>query len=276
VFESSSAVVVITGASAGIGQAIAREVARRGRVGAIVLTARRAERLEALAAEIRTMGPEIAVLTIAADLADRSAPERLVRETVDRFGRIDVLINNAGLGLPTLFADAEPELLERQIAVNFQGPLLLTRRALPYLIESRGMIINIGSSITSVANSALGAYGATKAGLAYWNDALRRELMGTGVRVCLVEPGPIKTEFMTALDTLVPAGGAHAPILENAAPWMSADVNDVAARIVRLIDRPRRRISMLRRVVWPMRALGVLARLCPPLGDWVVFRMQRT
>ncbi len=61
------------------------------------------------------------------------------------------------------------------------------------------MIINIGSAITCVANSALGAYGATKAGLAYWNDALRRELWSTGVRVCLVEPGPIKTEFMDAL-----------------------------------------------------------------------------
>ena len=70
------------------------------------------------------------------------------------------------------------------------------------------MIINIGSAITCVANSALGAYGATKAGLAYWNDALRRELQPTGVRVCLVEPGPIKTEFMDAARLAGPAGRA--------------------------------------------------------------------
>ena len=86
------------------------------------------------------------------------------------------------------------------------------------------MIINIGSAITCVANSALGAYGATKAGLAYWNDALRRELARTGVTVCLVEPGPIKTEFMDALSSLVPEGGRTHPILDNAAPWMSASV----------------------------------------------------
>ncbi len=91
------------------------------------------------------------------------------------------MINNAGLGLPTLFADSEPELLARQLAVNFTAPLMLTRLCLPSLIERRGMIINIGSAITCVANSALGAYGATKAGLAYWNDALRRELHAKGV-----------------------------------------------------------------------------------------------
>ena len=110
-------------------------------------------------------------------------------------------INNAGLGLPTLFEDAEPEQLDRQLAVNLTAPLLLTRLCLPSLVERKGMIINIGSAITCVANSALGAYGATKAGLAYWNDALRRELASRGVNVCLVEPGPIKTEFMDALSS---------------------------------------------------------------------------
>ena len=105
---------------------------------------------------------------------------------------------------------------------------MLTRLCLPSLIERKGMIINIGSAITCVANSALGAYGATKAGLAYWNDALRRELHSKGVTVCLVEPGPIKTEFMDALSSLVPAGKQTHPILDNAAPWMTADVEEVA------------------------------------------------
>ncbi len=266
---------LITGASAGIGRSVALELARRRLVGAVVLTARRSDRLEQLATEIRTSTSGVEVLTIALDLAERTTPERLVAVTVERFGRIDLLVNNAGLGLPTLFADANPELLERQIIVNFQGPLLLARWALPYLVERNGMIINVGSAITTVANSALGAYGATKAGLAYWNDALRRELAGSGVRVCLVEPGPIKTEFMTALDALVPAGAEHSPILENAAPWMSANVEDVARRIVDLVERPRRRLSMLKRVVWPLRVLGALASLSPALGDWVIIKMQR-
>src|SRR5207248_4909192 len=125
---------------------------------------------------------------------------------------------NAGFGLPTLFADGDPAGLRRQLEVNFVAPLMLARAALPRLLERRGTIINVGSAITSVANSALGAYGATKAGLAYWNDALRRELRSTGVRVCLVEPGPIKTEFMDSLGSLVPPGGRPDPILGNAAP----------------------------------------------------------
>jgi short-subunit dehydrogenase len=215
------------------------------------------------------------VLTIAADLADPSTPRRLVAETIARFGGFDVLINNAGLGLPTQFADADPEHLARQLALNFNAPLMLGRLGLPCLIERGGTIINIGSAIACVANSALGAYGATKAGLAYWNDALRRELRSTGVRVCLVEPGPIQTEFMSALAALVPPGGRPDPILDNAAPWMSVDVNEVARRVAGLLDRPCRRLSIPRRFVWPFRVLGAAARLCPPLGDWVVERLSR-
>ena len=82
---------------------------------------------------------------------------------------------------------ATPTALREQVLVNFAAPVVLTRHALPYLIESRGAVINIGSGITAVANSMLGVYGATKAGLAYWNDALRRELRHRGVSVSLVD-----------------------------------------------------------------------------------------
>ena len=122
-----------------------------------------------------------------------------------------MLINNAGLGLPHLFAGSEPEQILRQLEVNLVAPMMLTRYALPYLIESRGVVINVGSSITSVANPALGAYGATKAGLAYWNDALRREVQYKGVNVCLVEPGPVKTEFFDAFTRLGPTLAATTP-----------------------------------------------------------------
>ena len=207
-------IILLTGASAGIGAALARELAAAPKTRALVLTARRADRLSQLALELKAIRQSIEVLTIAADLAEPGTPKRLVAETLARFGALDVLINNAGLGLPTLFADSDPELLARQLVVNFTAPLMLTRLLLPTLVERRGMIVNIGSAITSVPNSALGAYGATKAGLAYWNDALRRELYSTGVKVCLVEPGPIKTEFMDAVDSLVPGDQRAHPILE--------------------------------------------------------------
>ncbi len=268
-------VVLITGASAGLGKELARRLVLKDKAGALVLTARRADRLEELAHELNQIAPAVQILTIPADLAEPGAPRMLVDETTRRFGGLDVLINNAGLGLPTLFADAEPDQIARQLAVNLRAPLLLAHASLPSLIARKGMIINIGSAITCVANSALGAYGATKAGLAYWNDALRRELAKTGVTVCLVEPGPIKTEFMDALTSLVPEGGHTDPILDNAAPWMSASVETVARRVTRLLDHPRRRLSVPKRFVWPFRLLGFLLRICPPLGDFLVIAMQR-
>jgi uncharacterized protein len=268
-------VVLITGASAGLGSALAHELVRQKKAGALVLTARRGERLEELARELRIADTGLEILTVAADLADPATPARLFDETMRRFGGLDVLVNNAGLGLPTLFEGAELAQITNQLAVNLTAPLLLTRLCLPSLVERKGMVINIGSAITCVANSALGAYGATKAGLAYWNDALRRELATRGVTVCLVEPGPIKTEFMDALTTRVPEGGRTHPILDNAAPWMSASVGTVARRVVRLLDHPRRRLSVPKRFVWPFRALGFLLRMFPPLGDRVVIALQR-
>jgi short-subunit dehydrogenase len=262
--SAAGKVVLVTGASAGIGKAIGCELARQG-YGRLALTARRGDRLERLAETLRLQGVE--VVTIAADLEDPGAPELIVGRTLGHFGAIDVLINNAGFGLPTVFTEADLGDLRRQLEVNFVAPLLLARRALPSLIERKGTIINVGSAITAVANSGLGAYGAAKAGLAYWNDALRRELLHKGVKVCLVEPGPVKTEFFDALMMLAPPGGEYNPLLDAPAPWMSAQVEDVARRIVRLIERPRRRLSVLRRVVWPFRLLGGLFQVCPPLGD---------
>lgn len=269
--EARRKVVLVTGASAGIGAALARELARRRYD--LVLTARRGDRLEQLADELRSLG--IDVVTVAADLAEPATAERLLTETQARFGGLDVLINNAGFGLPTLFADGDADDLRRQIEINFVAPLMLTREMLPLLLERRGTIINIGSAITAVANSGLGAYGATKAGLAYWNDALRRELRHKGVTVCLVEPGPVKTEFFAALSKLAPPGGEYNPLLDAPKPWMSARVEDVAYRIAQLIERPRRRLSVLRRVVWPFRLMGGLFQLCPPLGDLALSSMTR-
>src|SRR5262249_44893307 len=153
------------------------------------------------------------VLVVDAALDEPGTPERVVSEAVARFGGVDVPINNAGVGLPTLFADADPGDLRRQPGVYFVAPLPITPFSLPHLLARKGTVINVGSAITSVANSALGAYGATKAGLAYWNDGLRRELLHRGVKVCLVEPGPVKTEFFTALEKLAPVGGDYNPLL---------------------------------------------------------------
>ncbi len=265
-------VAVITGASSGIGAETARLLADEGY--RLVLTARRRDRLDAIANEIREKKPGLEIAVVAVDLSDLASIDRVISTAVDRFGGIDVLINNAGFGLADPFSESDPEAIERQIVVYFTAPVLLTRCALPHLIESKGMIINVGSSITALANPVMGVYGATKAALAYWNDALRRELMLKKVTVCLVEPGPVETEFFDAACAQSGKPVVRNP-LTNPPPGFAAPVRKVAARIARLLVAPRRRISPDERVTTAFRAIGIAFRIAPSLGDWAVSSVMK-
>ncbi|MBX6313185.1 MAG: SDR family NAD(P)-dependent oxidoreductase [Isosphaeraceae bacterium] len=272
-------IVLISGASAGLGAAIARELARSGH--RLALVARRADRLEGVAGEVRALGGE--ALALPADLADPEAPAALIAATVAQFGGLDVLINNAAFGLPDYFGHSDPEALRRQIAVNLAAPMLLTRLALPHLIAAKGTVINIGSAITCVANPIFGAYGPTKAALAYWTDALRRELRHRSVRVCLVEPGPIATEFFAAVGRLdggdralgigPPPDALYNALRDRPPTLLEISAEEAARRISRLLDRPRRRLSLPRRVVWPLRLVGALFQIAPGLGDLILAAM---
>ena len=262
-------VALITGASSGLGAAIAIEAARRGF--ALALSARRGERLEAVAAQARSLG--VVAACFAEDLADPAAPERLAIAVQERFERLDILVNNAGMGVFDLFDDAEPDELRRQIQVNFAAPLLLARACSPMLVANRGVIVNIGSAIAQIANPGLGAYGATKAGLAYWNDAARREYKRKNVSVCLVELGPTRTEFFDRhMNQKRP--GYH-PFIDRPFDFMMASADRVARRVVDLFDRPRRRIGPPVRIVEPMRWVGTLFDAFPIWGDVLIDQMLR-
>jgi short-subunit dehydrogenase len=262
-------VVLVTGASSGIGAALAGELAGRGC--RLALTARRADRLESLADQCRRLGAEVVVLP--ADLGDTEVAAKLIGDTVAAFGRLDVLVNNAGYGLPSPFAEADPADIVRQLDVNLVTPILLAKYALPHLVASRGTVINVGSSLSTIAVPAYGVYGTTKMGMAYWNDALRREVRRLGVHVCLVEPGPVSTDFFDA--AAGPTDAVSSPWQMLPPPFAKARPDDVARRIARLIDRPRRRLSVLRRVVWPMRIMGSLFRAVPALGDVAIGGLMR-
>jgi uncharacterized protein len=275
--------ILITGASSGLGAALALALAPHGH--RLALTARRGDLLDGLAREVRDLGGE--ALVVPADLADPDGLARIVTAVVDRFGGLDVLINNAGLGLPRYYAQSDPDALRDQIAVNFTAPILLTRHALPHLLAARGTVINIGSAVTTVANPILGVYGATKAGLAYWNDALRRELGHHGIRVCFVDLGPVDTGFFAAVRRRASSEGGH-PLGIDPPPdalynamrdrppaLMEAPVEEAARRIIRLIDRPARRLSLRRRIVWPVRVVGALFHVFPALGDLAIRAMIR-
>jgi short-subunit dehydrogenase len=272
---------LITGASAGLGAALARERARRG--DRLALVARRGDRLARVADEVRSIGGEAVCLE--ADLADPGAPARVVARAVDALGGLDALVNNAGIGLPDYFGRCEPEAIRAQVEVNLTAPIALARLAMPDLIESKGVIVNIGSAISCLASPVMGVYGATKAGLGYWSDALRREVRHRGVRVCLVDLGPVETEFFDAVGRLgeselgllgrPPAGSVYNAMRDRPPALMTAPLETVARRVARLIDAPRSRLSVLRRVVWPVRVMGAFFGVVPGLADLAVSAMIR-
>src|SRR5579875_2452898 len=181
-------VAIVTGASSGIGAATARELAQRGAT--VVLAARRAGMLERRAESIREVGGR--AIAIPADVADPSDVTMLAERTLAAFGRVDVLVNNAGASWSRPLASSPPDQIIGLARVNLLGAMLLTRAVLPHMLQQqRGAIISVGSLSGRVAMEPL--YSATKYGLRGFSLALRRQLAGTGVSVCLVSPGNIST-----------------------------------------------------------------------------------
>jgi NAD(P)-dependent dehydrogenase (short-subunit alcohol dehydrogenase family) len=192
-------VALITGASGGIGSATARELARKG--ASVVLAARRAELLDALASELGVGGAE--TLAVPTDLTDAAQIERLVERALERFGKIDILVNNAGIGAPRPLAKTPLDAIRRQLEVNLVGAILLTRAILPGMLErKRGAIISIASVAGHVGVEPL--YSATKFGLRGFSYALRRQLRGSGVTVSVVSPGFIRTPMTTSMKLPMP------------------------------------------------------------------------
>src|SRR5512142_1820049 len=180
-----SSVVLITGASSGIGRAYAHAFAHRG--AKIVLAARRAEKLEAVRMEIAPYAAE--VLIIPTDVTDSAQLQSLVDTTLQRFGRIDILINNAGITSGGPLHTIPPALIRRTIDLNLSSAVCLTNLCLPsMLVQGKGWIVNVASGFGAVAVPYAVAYSASKYGLIAFSNALRRELDGTGVRVVSVLP----------------------------------------------------------------------------------------
>jgi len=191
-------IALVTGASRGLGRAIALAFAREG--AALALCARSEVLLEAVAAEGRQLGAE--VLAVPADVADPADRERLISRTLDRFGRIDVLVNNASaLGqtpLP-LLADTDPVAFEEVVRVNLIAPFLLTRSAIAgMLLRGSGVVINVSSDAAVNGYPGWGAYSAAKAGLDGLTRVWSAELAGSGVTVVSVDPGDMDTEMHRA------------------------------------------------------------------------------
>jgi uncharacterized protein len=189
VTDRQELVVLVTGASSGIGEAAARRLARED--GArLVLVARREERLRALAEELPCPASFVAV-----DLTDADAPERVREHVAAEHGALHVLVNNAGASWRAKFAEGGYENVRRTMEINFDAVVRLTEALLPLLRESApSSIVNVSSTSGRVGRSGAGAYSASKFALAGWTDALHGEEAPAGVHVGMVLPGFISTE----------------------------------------------------------------------------------
>jgi NAD(P)-dependent dehydrogenase (short-subunit alcohol dehydrogenase family) len=235
-------VVLIAGASGSIGSVTARALASRG--ASVILAALPDRSLDALADELRGQGTR--VLAVPTDITQRADVDRLVAATLAEFGRIDVLVNLAGIGASPSFCDCSADKIRDVIEVNLVGPALLMRAVLPTMKAQRsGAIVNVGSIAGEVA--IMGIYSASKFGLRGLSDSVRREVRSFNISVSLIEPGLVRS-------TMNPAHGDNLP---------PPDI--VADAIVSAIAHPRR----ARIVPWTYQIGAFLVNVFPWLSDLV-------
>jgi short-subunit dehydrogenase len=247
---------LVTGASSGIGAATARLLAEEGIF--VALAARREERLRALVEDIEAGGGHAAAFPV--DLSEADAPERLFRQVCEKLGNVDVLVNNAAFGYYGYFAEMDLETLRNMTMVNVNAPAALTILALREMIpRGFGHIIQIGSISPDVPSQGSAWYAATKAAMDVGNIALYRELRGTGVRLSVVRPGPVQTEFFDAANRQ-----------KNAIPHLGAKMGGVppervARKVVWLLRHPRKRVHVPASAAW----FRLLEWTTGWLQDWI-------
>ena len=255
-----STVVAITGASAGIGRATALRLARDG--AAVVVSARRGDRLEALVREIEAAGGR--ALAIVADVTREEDMRRLVRETVERLGRLDVMVCNAGFGIQGTLNDAAGEHMRQLLEVNYLGTFHAARAALP-LFEARGAghLIFVSSIVGKRGVPQMGAYAATKFAQVGLAECLRAELSGSAIHVSVVLPVSTDTEFFLVMkEKCGIASRARGP---------RQTAEQVAAAIARAITHPSPEIYPYPKA----RGLVLLNAIAPGFCDRFVKRFGR-
>jgi NADP-dependent 3-hydroxy acid dehydrogenase YdfG len=229
-------VALITGASSGIGEATARALAEQG--AKVAVSARRLERLERLASEIGGRGHT--ALAIESDITDQAQAVAAVDRTVDELGRLDIVVNNAGVMLLGPIEDAPTEEWDRMIDLNLKGLIHTTHAALPHLLTAaedsqRGCadVVNISSVAGRVARAGSGVYNLTKHGVGAFSESFRQEFASRKVRSTLIEPGAVETELTDHL-----RDGVREQVRERFADTHILEASDIADAIAFAVTRP--------------------------------------
>jgi NADP-dependent 3-hydroxy acid dehydrogenase YdfG len=230
-------VALVTGASSGIGEATARLLAGRG--AAVAIVARRADRLETLAAEIEMGGGK--ALAIEADVTDRRQAEVAVQRTAEELGRLDVLVNNAGVMLLGPILDAPVEEWDQMVQVNLLGLLYTAKAAIPHLLEAAAEgprqvadLVNISSVAGRQVRLGSGVYNATKHAVGAFSESLRQEVTERHLRVSLIEPGAVATELTDHNRDQI-----RDQIKQRFAGITRLEAGDIADAIGYVVTRPR-------------------------------------
>ena len=227
-------VVVITGASSGIGKALAIECASRG--AKLALAARRTERLLELEKEL----PGTEILSVKTDVSKEEDCKNLIKQTIQQYGKIDVLINNAGISMRALFADLDLEVMKRLMEVNFWGTVYCTKYALPHLLKSKGTVVGVISIAGYIGLPGRTGYSASKYAIRGFLDALRTENLKTGLHVMVTAPGFTASEVRQA--ALTANGSQQGETPRDESKMMSSE--ECARHIAHAIVRKKRELIL--------------------------------
>lgn len=256
-------VVLITGASSGFGEDAALLFAKEGCK--VALAARRIDRLQNLAGKIQDAGGEAMALPV--DIVEAADIQNMVESTIDLYGHIDILFNNAGMGKVEWFEKHDPVRdIETLMRVNLVGLMQVTREVLPHMLKRRqGHIINMISVAGLIAVPLSSGYSASKFGVKAFTDALRREVAPLGIQVSGIYPGPAKTEFGQHVGT----NKAYSKVRSFLGARMSSAY--VAQRVVDVAKRPRRSLI----IPWRFRLVVLLDMFFPALVDRIAYNFSQ-
>jgi short-subunit dehydrogenase len=229
-------VVIITGASSGIGLACAREFARRGAL--LSLGARSIEQLNILKEELEATGHAVSVTKT--DVSIESDCKKLVEDTLQAFGKIDILINNAGISMRALFKDTQLDVLKKLMDVNFWGTVYCTKHALPWLLEQKGSVVGVSSIAGFIGLPGRTGYSASKFAMHGFLETLRTENLKTGLHVLIAAPGFTASNVRKAALTADGSSQGETPRAED--KMMSAE--KVAIHLANAIMKRKRTLIL--------------------------------